>query len=304
VPTFSVIIPTYNRSSYLNVTLESVWRQTLTDYEIIVVDDGSTDDTSTCLSQFSERVAVVKQPNYGPSIARNKGAENARGEYLAFLDSDDLWFPWTLETVAQLITRHDRPAIISARLVSFNDPAELESVNQTPTTTEVFSDFLSSSERDFFVGAGMTFVRRDKFLEVGGFTGGQMNLEDHDLILKLGTAEGFVQILEPPTLGWRRHSTSLTDQSMRSFQGCKHLIESEQRGVYPGGKTRAVARRRIITRHIRPWALTFARRGEWQLAWSLYKSTFIWNLSLYRWRYLVGFWPSFHESVLVAHSRR
>src|ERR1051325_1747163 len=133
MPTFSVIIPTYNRSSYLKVTLESVWRQTLTDYEIIIVDDGSTDDTSAYLSQIGERVTVIRQLNRGPGIARNRGAESARGEYLAFLDSDDLWFPWTLETVAQLITSHDRPALIAARLVLFKDPAELESVSQTST---------------------------------------------------------------------------------------------------------------------------------------------------------------------------
>ena len=286
------------------MTLESAWRQTFTDYEIIVIDDGSTDDTLAYLSQISDRVTVITQPNRGPGTARNKGAENARGEYLAFLDGDDLWFSWTLETVARLVTEYDQPAIISARLVSFKDPAELKGVNQTATTVEVFNDFLSASEWGFFVGAGMTVVRRDEFLEVGGFSEEQMNLEDHDFILRLGTAEGFVQILEPPTLGWRRHNTSLTDQFMRSFQGCRYLIESEQRGVYPGGQSHAMARRRIITRHIRPWALTLARMGEWRLAWSLYKSTFIWNLSLYRWRYLIGFWPSFHESIVVAHSRR
>ena len=295
MPTFSVIIPTYNRLSLLKLTLESVWRQTFTDYEVIVVDDGSTDDTAAWLSEVASKekpITQIKQPTAGPGVARNNGAENARGEYLAFLDSDDLWFPWTLETVAELIAKHDRPSLISAKLLPFKDPVELESVAQTPTCVELFSDYFASSDRDYFVGAGMTFVRRDTFLATGGFSTREINLEDHDLILRLGTAVGFARIVDPPTLAWRRHDASTADVPLRRFEGCRHLIQSEQRGVYPGGKNRSVARRKIITRHIRPCTLTLARTGAWAHAWSLYNSTFIWNLSLNRWRFLLGFWAN------------
>jgi glycosyltransferase involved in cell wall biosynthesis len=292
VPLFSIIIPTYNRAEFLQQTLESVWRQTFNDYEVIVVDDGSTDETAAYLSQISDRISIQTQRNAGPGVARNKGVESARGEYLAFLDSDDVWFSWTLETVAELIAKHDRPALVSAKLVAFREPAELDSVKQTEIKAEIFSDYFASSDRDCFVGAGMTFVRRDKFLEAGGFTPREINLEDHDLILRLGTAAGFVRILEPATLGWRRHDASTADRSLRSFAGCRHLIENEQNGLYPGGQSRSIARRRIITRHVRPWALTLARTGAWRPAWSLYNSTFVWNLTLNRWRFLVGFWAN------------
>lgn len=292
MPLFSVIIPTFNRVDLLKPTLESVWRQTFTDYEVIVVDDGSTDETVRWVSGGASKVDLIRQENSGPGAARNKGAERARGDYLAFLDSDDLWFPWTLETVAEMVEKHDRPALISAKLVAFKDPAELESVSHARTMAEVFSDYFASSDRDYFVGAGMTFVRRDKFLEVEGFSSRQINLEDHDLILRLGTAAGFVRIVDPPTLGWRRHDESTADKSLRSFEGCRHLIENEQRGIYPGGETCSVARRKIITRHIRPWALTLARTGAWRHAWSLYNSTFVWNVSLNRWRFLFGFWAN------------
>jgi glycosyltransferase involved in cell wall biosynthesis len=294
VPTFSVIIPVYNRSSFLEATLESVWRQTFTDYEVIVVDDGSTDDTPAYLSELGDRVTVIRQANAGPGVARNNGAANARGTYLAFLDSDDLWFPWTLQTVADLIVQHDRPSLISANLVLFKDTTDLAAINHTETVAEFYRDYLFASDRDCFVGAGMTFVRRDVFLEVGGFCAQQINLEDHDLILRLGTAAGFVRILQPPTLGYRGHNDNgTTRQSQRSFEGCKYVIQNEQLGVYPGGKMRRVDRRKIITRHIRPWALTFKRTGEWQPAWSLYKATFVWNLTLHRWRFLMGFWSNF-----------
>lgn len=290
MPLFSVIIPTYNRVSFLRQALESVWRQTFSDYEVIVVDDGSTDDTANWLSEVASKVKPITQQNAGPGAARNLGAENARGEYLAFLDNDDLWFPWTLDTVAKLINQHDRPVLISASMVSFEDPRELESVNNTTTVADVYTDYLQSSDRHYFMGAGMIFVRRDKFFEVGGFSTRQINLEDHDLILRLGTAAGFVRILEPPTVGYRWHPSSWTTQFTRSFEGCRYVIESEQRGLYPGGKLRRAERRKIITGHVRPWALTLARTGAWRPAWSLYNSTFAWNLSLNRWRFLLGFW--------------
>ena len=277
--------------SFLRSTLESVWRQTLTDYELIIINDGSTDDTAGYLSQL-DNAKVITQQNLGPGAARNKGAENARGEYLAFLDSDDLWFPWTLETVAELIAKHDRPSLISAGMVQFSDPRELEAVQNTKTVADVYADYLQSSDRHYFMGAGMIFVRRDKFLEVGGFSTRQINLEDHDLILRLGTAAGFVRILEPPTLGYRSQTSGWTSQFGRSFEGCRHVIESEQRGRYPGGKRRRAERRKIITGHVRPWALTLARTGAWRPAWSLYNSTFFWNVSLNRWRFLLGFWAN------------
>jgi glycosyltransferase involved in cell wall biosynthesis len=292
VPLFSVIIPTFNRAGLLRQTLESVWSQTFTDYEVIVVDDGSTDETAAYLAQNDDRIAIQTQGNSGPGVARNKGAENARGEYLAFLDSDDLWFPWTLDIVANLINQHDRPALISASMVSFDDPRELESVNNTTAVVDVYTDYFESSDRHCFIGAGMTFVRRDEFLAVGGFSTRQINLEDHDLILRLGTAKGFVRILEPPTLGYRSHDSSSTNEFRKSFEGCRQVIENEQSGRYPGGKLRRAERRKIITGHVRPWVLTLARNGAWRPAWSLYNSTFVWNLTLNRWRFLLGFWAN------------
>src|SRR5450830_1529256 len=93
---FSIVIPTYNRMKFLQQALDSVWAQTHDDYEIIVVDDGSTDGTKDYLASLDGRVKTVRQSNSGPAAARNLGVRQAKGEYVAFLDSDDLWFPWAL----------------------------------------------------------------------------------------------------------------------------------------------------------------------------------------------------------------
>ena len=96
-PLVSVIIPTYNSAGYIEEALESVFEQTLQDFEIIVVDDGSTDGTGEVLRKYGDRIRYIYQENNGPASARNGGIRVARGEYIAFLDADDLWVSTKLE---------------------------------------------------------------------------------------------------------------------------------------------------------------------------------------------------------------
>ncbi len=110
-PHISVIIPTYNRAALLIEAVESVLAQTWSDFELIVVDDGSTDDTPQCLKKYSDRLIYLRQENRGVSAARNYGIANARGEWLAFLDSDDLWLPRKLAAQVDFF-RHNPTALI------------------------------------------------------------------------------------------------------------------------------------------------------------------------------------------------
>ena len=113
MPLFSVIVPCYNRRHLLEQALESIWAQAFTDFEIIVIDDGSEDDTWEYLCELGSRVRALRQSNLGPGTARNYGAQYARGLYLAFLDSDDLWFPWTLSTYARVIAQFQFPTLVA-----------------------------------------------------------------------------------------------------------------------------------------------------------------------------------------------
>src|ERR1051325_3423580 len=125
MPLFSVIIPTFNRASLLLSTLNSVFAQRFSDFEVIVVADGSTDQTMDYLQSLGKRVFVFQQPNKGAGAARNLGAAHAKAEYLAFLDSDDLWFPWTLEVYRQVIEEHCAPSFIAGKPYIFSSEEQL-----------------------------------------------------------------------------------------------------------------------------------------------------------------------------------
>ena len=109
---FSVIIPAYNCGRFLAEALESVLAQTLPAHEVIVVDDGSTDDTPAVAARFGERILYHRQSNRGVSAARNVGIDRATGDWLAFLDADDVWEREKLEEVAPVCRSEPRPAIV------------------------------------------------------------------------------------------------------------------------------------------------------------------------------------------------
>ncbi len=111
MPLVSVIIPTFNNASLLPETLDSVLKQTCTDFELIVVDDGSTDDTAAVVQRAYPSAQYIFQPNRGPAAARNAGAASAQGEYIAFCDHDDLWNPEHLQTLLDTFTAYPQTAL-------------------------------------------------------------------------------------------------------------------------------------------------------------------------------------------------
>jgi glycosyltransferase involved in cell wall biosynthesis len=122
----SIVIPCYNSQSTIARVLSSVIDQTYTDYEIILVDDGSTDDTKGVIEAFFHGKTIdhkyIYQENSGPSAARNRGVENSSGEYIAFLDSDDVWHPQKLEIMISIM--NERKIDVLGHDFSFVDNAE------------------------------------------------------------------------------------------------------------------------------------------------------------------------------------
>lgn len=286
---FSIIIPTYNRAEWLIGAIESVLVRSDLTQEVIIVDDGSTDNTAQVLRKFGDRIKVLTQRNLGPGRARNLGAKAATGEYLAFLDSDDVWFPWTLSTYLQIIEKYSRPAFIAGSPFMFSGVTDLRSVAESSVMVHSFSDYLSSGDQWRWWGVSSFVVRRDAFESVGGFADEWINGEDADLAMKLGVASGFVQITQPATFGYRSHETNETKNAERSLRGVEHMLRTELAGDYHGGPTRQLERWRIICRHAKPMSLTCLDQGWFGAAWRLYQTMFYWNMALGNWKYLIGF---------------
>lgn len=121
-PRVSIIIPTYNRSEMIVECLESVFSQTYADYEVIVVDDGSTDNTEAALKPFLDRITYIKHENKGNAAARNSGLAIAKGQLIAFLDSDDLWLPDKLRRDVECLDSHSAVDMVCANGTFFGSP--------------------------------------------------------------------------------------------------------------------------------------------------------------------------------------
>ena len=117
----SVLIPTHNRRQYVVDAIQSVIAQDYADLEIIVVDDGSTDGTEEALAPYLSRVRVIRTRNQGPALARNVGMEAARGDYVAFLDSDDLYYPFKIRLQAQLLDYYPDVGMVYSEFSAFSD---------------------------------------------------------------------------------------------------------------------------------------------------------------------------------------
>jgi glycosyltransferase involved in cell wall biosynthesis len=285
----SVVIPAFNRRALIERTLESVWQQTLRPAEVIIVDDGSNDGTWEYLESIRDRATIARSAGNGPGAARNTGAQQASGAYVVFLDSDDLWLPWTLESIAEVIRTHERPAYICGSFTQFETEQELAGTTRAGLAMEAFQHYFATWPRQFVIGAGMIAVRRDVFLACGGFSTAAINLEDHDLSLKLGLAPGFVQIVAPLTLAWRQHRGGVTKNLLKSAAGLSLLMASERAGAYPGGQKWASVRRNIITTHARSVSFDFLKAGQLRMAFGVYLDTLAWHLRLGRLRYLAMF---------------
>jgi glycosyltransferase involved in cell wall biosynthesis len=289
MPLFSVVIPTFNRIALLGATVESVIAQRFSDFEIIVVDDGSTDGTTEYLQTLGKKVRVFWQPNGGPGAARNLGARHACGTYLAFLDSDDLLFPWTLEVYRDAIYRYGEPSFVVGKPHVFWKDHERINIIPGAAQTERFVDYLASSDEWRWWGASSFVVYREAFSAVGGFAEDRVNGEDADLALRLGLAPGFVQVTSPATFAYRDHVESAMKDLKRTVAGAQFMVCAEQAGRYPGRQARAVERYRILTRNTRAVTVSCLKQGLWLEAWALYRATFGWNASLGRMMYLAAF---------------
>ncbi len=204
----SVVIPTYNRASYIRDALESVFRQTFRDHEIIVVDDGSTDDTKQVLAPFMNRIRYLYQENRGEAAARNRGIGESRSEWIAFLDSDDMWEPQALETLLQAARSNPEAGLIAMRA-----RAILPDGTRTGRLLGKKSPGPSYSTRSLLWGDSggvlTPMIRRSMFEKVGTFDETLSSATDCDMWLRLSFHTQMICI-QKPLLLIRVHEENLS----------------------------------------------------------------------------------------------
>jgi glycosyltransferase involved in cell wall biosynthesis len=182
----SIIIPTYNRAHLIAETILSALEQSLADREIIVVDDGSTDETSEVLRTFEDKVIYIRQANSGPAKARNTGIRMARGKYIAFLDSDDIWLPEKLELQCQALQQNHSQGLVFTDVMWFsNGQVIVPSLREKYQlhTGNVFEKLLF----DNWIATSSVVVKKECLEEVGGFDEDPqiMFVEDWNLWIRL-----------------------------------------------------------------------------------------------------------------------
>jgi glycosyltransferase involved in cell wall biosynthesis len=186
VRTISVIIPAYNYARYLSEAIDSVFAQTYPALEVIVVDDGSTDDTPAVLAAYGDRIRAIRQQNQGVSAARNTGIAAARGEYVAFLDADDLWQPAKLEAQMARFDADPNFGLVYCGAESFDAEGQTLHVLRDGIEGRVAINMLRHEPVIAAPGSNIIAPRRVAE-EIGGFDTRMIGSEDWDFSYRVAS---------------------------------------------------------------------------------------------------------------------
>lgn len=243
----SVIIPAYNTSPYITGTLDSVFAQTFKDYEVIVINDGSPDtpELEKALRPYRDRILYLKQENRGPSAARNLGIRHARGKYVAFLDSDDCWFPDFLESQVELLEGVGMLDLVYA------DSLE---VGTAPGPPRRFMESNPSRGIPTFenllvgkctVPTSCTVARKQALLEAGLFDERLRGVEDYDLWLRIAFRGGRIAYQEKVLAKRRIRPGSLFAATVRMKEYHLEVLEKLDRTLALSQETRSLLHRHM-----------------------------------------------------------
>ena len=267
----SVVIPSFNYANFVVDAVESALQQTYRALEIIVVDDGSTDDTRQRLKPYADRIHYVYQNNRGLSAARNTGIRLANGEWIALLDSDDLWHRQKTE-VQLLAARHIAEAGIIGSLPA-RSLSQLQ--DELPADPEVKSlavrDFMLSSR----TGTTGALIRRSCFEVVGFFDEELRSIEDRDMWLRIAARFPVVQV-STPCWWYRPHAGQMSRRASRMVENYEKVLHK----FFDKHPEHASLRRLAWSYLYLDGAWTYLDEGDERMARALmWKSVYLWPWS-------------------------
>jgi glycosyltransferase involved in cell wall biosynthesis len=263
-PAISVATPLYNKGPFIAETIESVLAQSFADFEIVVVDDGSTDDGVAKLSKFAEpRLRIIQEPNSGVSAARTRALRESRGKYVAFMDADDIWRPDHLFHLAELTRRFQGAALYGNGFIEHSATATVVTPAESVRYRVVEDYFLecAAGRSPFYTSSCM--VLRERALELGGFPAGNVCGEDLALWIRLAACApvavsdyiGCIYRRGIDSLSWQSSYRNAKDVSMMALT---ELLE--ERGDWPDRRRQSA--REYFSRLALAHCLDGLRAGE------------------------------------------
>jgi glycosyltransferase involved in cell wall biosynthesis len=240
IPLVSVIIPTYNRGWILRDAIDSVLGQTYADFELIVVDDGSTDRTPQILDAYGDRLRVIRQANQGVSAARNRGIGESSGPLIALLDSDDIWLPKKLSVQVDFFNKNPAALICQTEEIWIRNGLR---VNPGKRHRKPSGMIFERSLELCLVSPSAVMVRRELFAKVGLFDENLPACEDYDLWLRVGCRFPVHLIDKPLTIKRGGHEDQLSRQSSLD----RYRIRSLVKLIEAGGLTLTQQNAAVIT---------------------------------------------------------
>jgi len=244
-PLVSIIIPAYKVARFISATLDSVLSQTFSNYEIIVINDGSpdTEELEQELAPYSHLITYITQSNQGAGAARNAGIRAARGEFVAFLDGDDLWLPEFLQQQIALIMAGDGIDLVYADAINLHDGklCRISNMEVNPSRGSVTTEALITAE--CCVITSSVVARRSLILEVGLFDENFPNSQDFDLWLRLAKHGAHISYQKKVLIHRRIYEGSLASNPLNSFAGEIRVLEkTQQRNDLTEGERTAILR--------------------------------------------------------------
>jgi tetratricopeptide (TPR) repeat protein len=271
----SVIIPAYNRADYLVQAMQSVLNQSFSPFEVIVVDDGSTDDTAEVVRAFESRARYLRHDdNRGVAAARNSGLSAARGEVIAWLDADDLWEPDCLATVIPMLRADEGLDGVYTGLMRIDADGTL--LPQVSLAVVPPADLYSALVEDCFIQTSTFVARKRCFDRVGEFDTRFRICEDYDMFLRLAKAFTIVGVPEP-LVRYRVHEHN-TVANTEAFCRFRLALTQKHFGEPEGDpRTWSPVRRRAHSCAFRAAALKCIQSGQTDRGWDyLEKAVSIW----------------------------
>ena len=271
---FSVVIPLYNKQSYIQDTLRSAMDQTFEDYEIIVVNDGSTDDSLRCVQEVADgRVRIINQENAGVSCARNTGVLEAKGEFIAFLDADDLWQPDHLEILDQLTERYPESGFfVTAYRVLLSPEKARDSVILPQQQGCLDSYWLTLDWAYDFVNSSIVAIRRKTLIDAGLFRIGERLGQDLDMWTRVARMNPKVAYDSRQTVSYVRYAEQNARTRIKIAYPEAYLRDLEEELEDPRHtETERAAIQHRYDRKMTVYVFTCALYGERKRAFSALK---------------------------------